>query len=335
MRVLPVPARAYIAIFLVLTIGLGLYLLGPARSRVDGTQFLLQDAEESFLRGDDERALALYRQAREADPASLDGHLGEAGILTTHRRFAQATSVLRSAIPLAGLDPDAWCALGRAFRDARATDEAMRALSRALELEPGRDRVRVELGDLYRRLGESRQAEACYRLAGRALKEDPGRLVGLGRLQADMGKADSAALYFLAALRLRPHDPDLLSDYAEVLMETGGHQGAIEVLQRALDQDAHHLRSRYLIVRANRAAGQSEAAIQHMEAFRRHRKLMDQVDRLEAAVAEFPTAEDYQMLSHLYTRIGRDSLAARRLMRATCLNPMVTVPQEMEGASTY
>jgi tetratricopeptide (TPR) repeat protein len=302
----------------------------------DGTpQKLLQDARESLLRGDEERALAQYRRASEIGSGWLDGPLGEAGILAARRRFTQAASILRASAPRAGDHPEAWRRLGHAFREARATDEAIQAFSRSLELEPGQAHVRIELGDLYHLQGRAEEAEACYRIAGAALPDDPDRLAGLGRLHASLGRSDSAAVCLESALLLRPADADLLCDYAEALTVRGNHENAIKALQRALAGDAFHLRSRYLIARALGAAGRMEASGRHVEAFRRHRALMDLIEQLEAQVAEDPTAEGYQALSHLYTRIKRDSLAAKRLMRATCLNPMVTAPQQMDGAIAH
>ncbi len=172
------PTKAYIAVLLVSAVGLVLYLLGQPATPEDQARSLLQDAAESLLRGDDERALALYRRARQAPPYALNAHLGEAGILTGRRRFAQAAAILRSAIPLAGVAPRAWCALGRGFRDARSSDEAIRSLSRALELDSDQDVVWIELGDLYRHIGDTGQAERCYRRAGRTQRGTPARLAG-------------------------------------------------------------------------------------------------------------------------------------------------------------
>ena len=333
------PKRVTIPVLIALLLaGIG-YFRMSATSPSQQAAALCIEGDEALLRADDEGALAAYRKARDKDPDNPQSHLGIARVQIRRRQFVQAARTLRSVVSLAGDDAETWIALARVFRDARAFEQGISVYSKAIELAPERTELLIELGNLYsswehKGLHEV-EAEKCYRQAEALWPDDPRIHAGLGRLFSLQSAYDSAAVRLRQALRHKPEDPELLTDFAEVAILRGTPQKAPPYLRQALTADPYHPRARYFLGRTYLMVGQKAEADREFAIFKRQKKVWDQIQSLEKSAAERPTAEAYQMLSHLYARMDRDSLAAERLRRATALDPMVTIPQEVDQTGAF
>lgn len=333
------PKRIYTtALIALLLVGTGYFWMSPG-SPAQQAVALCRQGDEALLRGDEGGALAAYRKARDKDPDNPEAHLGIAGLQTRRRQFTRATQTLRPVTSLARNDVKTWTALARAFRDARAVEDGISAYSKAIELAPEQTGLLIELGNLYSSWGhEGRhevEAEKCYRRAEALHPDHPGVHAGLGRLFSLQGVYDSAAVRLRRAIRHRPEDPNLLTDLAEVITLREPPERALPHLQQALKAHPYHPRARYFLGRVYLMVGQKAEAKREFAAFERQEKAQDQIETLEKSAADHPDAETYQMLSHLYTQIGQDSLADDRLRRATNLDPMVTVPQVIDQTGAF
>lgn len=333
------PKRVTIPVLIALLLaGIGYFWMSAASPSRQAAA-LCTAGDEALLRADDEGALAAYRKARDKDPDNPRGHLGIARVQIRRRRFVQAARTLKPVVALAGNDAETWVALARLLRDARALEQGIPVYSKAIELAPERTELLIELGNLYSSWGHKGlhvvEAEKCYRRAEALRPDDPRIHTGLGRLFSLQGTYDSAAVRLKQALRHKPEDPELLTDFAEVAILRGTPRKAPPYLRQALAADPYHPRARYFLGRTYLMVGQEAEADREFAVFKRQKKVWDQIQSLEKSAAERPTAEAYQMLSHLYARMGRDSLAAQRLRRATALNPMVTIPQEVDQTGAF
>jgi Tfp pilus assembly protein PilF len=296
---------------------------------------LCDRAEAALERGDNILAQKVFHEASRVDSTSSRALLGTAEALIARRLFADALSALRKAGSLAGRDADVWERLGRFFTDARAPDEALAAFRQALAISPARPRALVLMANVLLDAGSIPEAEDTFR---RAEKLDRGAAQihrGLGRLFLRSGRPDSAAGRFRATLQASPGDPESACGLAEALLRLGSAPEARDVLNDLVERDPYHVRARFLLGRAYMAMGKEERARAELEIFERQKHLSDRIGFLEKVQAENPTAEGYQMLAHLYSVRGRDSLATDRLRRATALDPMVTAPQITAQSGTF
>lgn len=284
-------------------------------------------AEAALERGDNILAQKAFQEASRVDPTSSRAPLGAAEALIARRLFADALSALREAGSLAGRDADVWERLGRLYKDARAPDEALAAFRQALAISPGRSRALIPMANVLLDAGSIPEAEDAFRSAEKLGRSAAQIHHGLGRLFLRSGRPDSAVGRFRAALQASPGDPESACGLAEALLRLGSAPEARDVLNDLVERDPYHVRARFLLGRAYMAMGQEEQARAELEIFERQKHLSDRIGFMEKVQAENPTAEGYQMLAHLYSVRGRDSLATDRLRRATALDPMVTAPQ--------
>ena len=114
-------------------------------------------------RGDVAGALALRREIVRSAPNDARAHLELARALETGRQLADAIHEYETA---RGLAPDDWelqWAAAQAFVRTGLLREATAAAERAVQLYPGSDDLRVELGNLYSRTGRRDLAAEQFR----------------------------------------------------------------------------------------------------------------------------------------------------------------------------
>ncbi len=291
-------------------------------------------AETALKHGDDEKAMAFYREAIAVHSESVRARLGLAGILTGRRRFAEATETLKAAFTFVSSFRE-WMEYARALRDARADKEAEAAFFRAAEKMPENPGPSLELAGFYLFAGILDSAETHFRRA-RSLGGDRGAIhAGLGRIHFSRGDLDSAAARFRRALKEYPEDIDLLCDIARNELRRKRPSLGLRHLRRAVALDPYRPRTRYLLGRALLALGHEADGKAQLDVFKRQSRLAARIRFLEDSAAKNPSAERYQALSHFYSLAGKDSLAGACLQRATALNPLVTAPREAIGTGRF
>lgn len=112
--------------------------------------------------GDDAGALAAYRELAAAQPRASEGHLG-LGALLVKRGGAEAEEGIRALLRAVEIDPELYEArvtLGRALVARGRAAEAVEHLRRAAALAPGNPEPHYQLSLAYRRLGRKEEADA-------------------------------------------------------------------------------------------------------------------------------------------------------------------------------
>jgi tetratricopeptide (TPR) repeat protein len=132
------------------------------------------------------------------------------------------------------LDAEGWFALGL---DLEAADpaQARDAYRRALELEPGHNDARVNLG----------------------------------RLLHEAGHAAAAATHYRLALLARPKDPTAAYNLGVALEDLGQPGEAIAAYERAVQSDPAAADAHFNLSRLHERAGRKAAALRHLTAYRR------------------------------------------------------------------
>lgn len=291
-------------------------------------------AETALKHGDEEEAMASYRESIAIHSPSARARYGLSDLLAAQGRFADAKKTLNAISP-PGSSPREWLRYARALRNARADQEAEAAYLRVVEEVPDNPAHALELAEFYLAAGNLGSGETHFRRA-RALGGHRGRiLAGLGRIHFSRGELDSSAACFRQALEDAPGDVDLLCDVARAELLAKRPRTALSHLRRAAVLDPHHTRTRYLTGRSLLALGREAEAGAQLTVFERQSRLAARIRHLERDAAENPTAERFQTLSHYYMLSGRDSLAAACLQRATALNPLATSPAEAIGRDPF
>lgn len=291
-------------------------------------------AETALKHGDDEGAMASFRESIATHSPFVRARYGLADLLAARGRFDEARKTLEAISPLVSGHRE-WIRYARALRNARSDREAEAAYLRAVEGMPDNPAYALELAEFYLAAGNLDGAHSHFRRAG-TLGGGRGRiLAGLGRLHFNRGELDSAADCLRRALEETRPDAGLLCDIADTELRRKRPRTGLRHLRRAVELDPHHPRTRYLMGQTLLALGHAEEAGAQLAVFERQSRLAARIRYLERNAAENPTAQRYQTLSHYYMLSGRDSLAAACLQRATALNPLVTAPAEAIGPDLF
>ncbi len=186
------------------------------RKRLTPTRNL--GAYDAYLKGEQ-----LLRQP--VTEASLDRAIGYFDTAVSHDEgFARAQAGICQAQILRF----------ESVRDANAFERASTACARAEAMDPKLREVNLALGEMYRARGDPGKAMAQYT---RALDDPalrPAALVGLAKLQGDLGHNDLALTYFERARVLRPGDANIHRQIGYYLYAQGHLPQAIRAYTAAV-----------------------------------------------------------------------------------------------------
>ena len=165
--------------------------------------------------------------------------------LASSGQYADAAINYRKAIQANASYGDAYAGLGIAELKLGHGPEAYRALSRAVELLPARDDIKVSLADLMLAayLGDKQRPRSLYlqltRLSDQLTAKDPNSYDGL-RLKAYLAASDNhpeqALELFTSANATKPGQPPMILAWTEILFQANqfekGERLALDLIQR-------------------------------------------------------------------------------------------------------
>ncbi len=177
--------------------------------------------------GDYPMALRFFSQAVEKNPEGYEARLGfgrallqKAAAENDSASWSYALIQLeacRSLDPsqdLDGLLAEAYSEKARSLLARRDTVEALSALSRAIERDPGNPQPVNLAGIVYGKLGEGGKAEALFRKALQLDSGDASAHFNLGMILWQNGDASGAHGHWFKALQAMPGDEDVLYWFA-------------------------------------------------------------------------------------------------------------------------
>jgi tetratricopeptide (TPR) repeat protein len=109
----------------------------------------------------------------------------------------------------------AYAGLAHAYLKMRKVDDAYKAASKAVELDPLLAAAHAALGDVYFRQGKLYEAEQEYLTPLRAKNEDAQAYLGLSRIYHTTFNENRARIVLDRAHTLDPKDPDINSDWVQ------------------------------------------------------------------------------------------------------------------------
>ncbi|MEM7351750.1 MAG: tetratricopeptide repeat protein, partial [Acidobacteriota bacterium] len=192
---------------------------------------------------DADRAITVFRQMIEQDPASATAHAGLARAYWQKTRNAsaggdqvfleQALAMAQEAVRLNSYLADARTSLGLVLSTLGRYDEAAEHLRTAIELEPTQADAHFGLGHLAMSLSRHDEAEGHFR---RAVELEPTTpyLNSLGALLYDLGRYEAAERAFLDTLALDLDDLNALRNLGAIYHAQGRLEEAAAMLQVAL-----------------------------------------------------------------------------------------------------
>src|SRR5947207_1380011 len=108
-------------------------------------------------------------------------------------QFTEAEQVLHAGLGVHTTYLSAWVSLGRVLRELKKNQEAVDALNRALQLDPGNVVAARLLGDVYLALGEKVEAIKKYKLVHALMPSDQDLAAHIARLDQELNPPPVAA----------------------------------------------------------------------------------------------------------------------------------------------
>jgi tetratricopeptide (TPR) repeat protein len=223
-------------------------LLGPlSQKRPDfaNTWYLMAFGRVQLKEWDE--AIVNIDKALAIDPSFAGAHLLRGRALKGKGDLAGAEVEFRKEIEARGTEPlavDAWVALGVMHEQAKRLPEAAQELERALEMDPSRREVALELSNIYAEMGDRQKAAATLERggggAGAGGEMDDTMLLNLAIGAINDKKYDEAAKLAQRLIDKGSTNPNLSmahSVLARCDLNRGNMAGGKEHLQKALDLD--------------------------------------------------------------------------------------------------
>jgi tetratricopeptide (TPR) repeat protein len=313
-------------------------------------QFRLGEALDRI--GALDAAIDAYDRALAARPAFRQASnnvilaLGKAG------RGREAVERARAVVAAAPVDADAHFTLGLAQSE-QDVDEAIKNLTRALELAPRHTLARYNLALVLKRA--DRMAEALEQLQ-RALEIDPRPEVHytLGVIYWHQGNFARAAAALRAAIAAQPRYVDAHYTLGAVLKSRGDLSGSAEALRRAIGLKPDLWGAHYTLGQVLQQSGDRNGSRRHLSEAERLRVRAQQEQEagvwtavgtgkldggdaaaaLEAfrratAICEACAPAHYQM-GRALARLGQRDASRAAFARAQQLNPGLVPPRDLQ-----
>ena len=140
-------------------------------------------------------------------------------------------------------DADTWYALGNAYFDGDAFNEARQAYRRVVELDESRADAWSNLGLTHRIQGNFMNAVSAYETALQLEPDDAVTLRNLSILMQDLGHLEASTGPLQRLLQLDPSDASIRNELAHVFVLVGRYDDALHIWEDggdALPTEIHH-----------------------------------------------------------------------------------------------
>lgn len=266
-------------------------------------------------------AIALLKQAVQADPNAVEGHRWLAAASYDLGLIDQTSQHLARIAELDLSDPRPHRLLGliqRDFENYRGAVESYRESLRRDPAQPDRDSIRLELAESHLKLLEHEAALAV--LADAA--PSPDRWVAEAECHHRAGRADTALGLLDQALRQTPaHLPGLLLQ-GTILLEQGNAGPAAEVFRKAVAAYPKDYTVRSKLIAAYRRLGDLEKVREQLPIAEQLKQLRLEFSKLHSTAASEPeNAAVRCRLGVLARQLDRPDLARVWFQAALAIDP--------------
>jgi arylsulfatase A-like enzyme/Tfp pilus assembly protein PilF len=274
------------------------------------------------VRGEHERALAIYQRSAEIEPRDEGIHLGIASVHFARGEALQAEAAIRKALEIAPESAPAHIQLGRLALMQRDEAKALDLFQKAIAMSPGASGAPAytETGRLHLRAHRLGQARTAFKKAIAIDAFNGAAHDGLANLLIAEGKRKEAARELAIALRFNPVQPRALATLASLLSADGEHQRALSLCQRALELSPKSPWAHTTIGLVHRRLNHLELAEEH------YRK----------AIAYAPHMDEPHInLAQLHERKGNHQDAVKEFQAALVVNRHSRIALANLGAHHY
>uniref|UniRef100_A0A8C8RUT3 dolichyl-phosphate-mannose--protein mannosyltransferase n=1 Tax=Pelusios castaneus TaxID=367368 RepID=A0A8C8RUT3_9SAUR len=190
--------------------------------------------------GKKEEAVLLLRESIKYGPDFADAYSSLASLLAEQEQFKEAKEVYQAGIENCPESSDLQNNYGVFLVDTGAPEKAVSHYQQAIWLSPNHYVAMVNLGRLYRSLGQNKEAEAWYKRALKVLRKAE-ILSPLGALYYNTGRYEEALQVYREAATLQPSNKEIRLALAQVLAMMGQTKEAEKMTNHIVTEEVECL----------------------------------------------------------------------------------------------
>ncbi|KAM5299958.1 protein O-mannosyl-transferase TMTC1 [Ctenodactylus gundi] len=183
-----------------------------------------------------EEAIALLKDSIRYGPEFADAYSSLASLLAEQERFKEAEEIYQAGIKNCPDSSDLHNNYGVFLVDSGSSEKAVTHYQQAITLSPAHHVAMVNLGRLYRSLGENNMAEEWYKRALQVAHKAE-ILSPLGALYYNTGRYEEALQVYREAAALQPLQRELRLALAQVLAVMGQTTEAEKMTNRIVSEE--------------------------------------------------------------------------------------------------
>ncbi|KAM6153844.1 protein O-mannosyl-transferase TMTC1 isoform 3-T3 [Erethizon dorsatum] len=184
-----------------------------------------------------EEAVALLKESIKYGPEFADAYSSLASLLAEQGRFKEAEEIYQAGIKNCPDSSDLHNNYGVFLVDSGSPEKAVAHYQQAVTLSPGHHVAMVNLGRLYRSLGENSVAEKWYKRALQVARKAE-TLSPLGALYYNTGRYEEALQVYREAAALQPSQREPHLALAQVLAVMGQTKEAEKMTEHIVSEEA-------------------------------------------------------------------------------------------------
>uniref|UniRef100_A0A8C2UK91 dolichyl-phosphate-mannose--protein mannosyltransferase n=2 Tax=Chinchilla lanigera TaxID=34839 RepID=A0A8C2UK91_CHILA len=184
-----------------------------------------------------EEAVALLKESIKYGPEFADAYSSLASLLAEQERFKEAEEIYQAGIKNCPDSSDLHNNYGVFLVDSGSPEKAVAHYQRAVTLSPGHHVAMVNLGRLYRSLGQNSVAEEWYKRALQVARNAE-TLSPLGALYYNTGRYEEALQVYREAAALQPSQREPHLALAQVLAVMGQMKEAEKMTEHIVSEEA-------------------------------------------------------------------------------------------------